>query len=124
MPIRIALFFITTGKTFTKFKVPLRLSEHTCITMAEDKAGNIWFGLDYRGDDINDTSGGVWRYKPSASASLTSGANAFTNFTTKNGLINNSVYLILEDKSGNMWFGTRDLGLCRYDGRTFTHFSE
>jgi ligand-binding sensor domain-containing protein len=31
---------------------------------------------------------------------------------------------VLEDKSGNMWFGTNGAGICRYDGSTFTHFTE
>ncbi len=114
--------FYYDGKTFTNFKVPARLIEHTCNTMMEDKSGNIWFGLDYRGDNISDTSGGVWRYNPSALNTI--GSNAFTNFTSKDGLSNNSVDCIIEDKAGNLWFGTRNIGLCRYDGKTFTHFSE
>lgn len=48
----------------------------------------------------------------------------FKNFTTKNGLINDSVKSILEDKNGNIWFGTRGFGLSRYDGKTFTTFSQ
>ncbi|WP_394351059.1 hypothetical protein [Spirosoma arboris] len=31
---------------------------------------------------------------------------------------------MLEDKSGNFWIGTRNTGLCRYDGKTFISFSE
>ena len=57
---------------------------------------------------------GVWRYD----------GKSFSNFTTKDGLINNSVFSVLEDRSGNLWFGTRNGGLSRYDGKTFTSFSE
>jgi ligand-binding sensor domain-containing protein len=47
-----------------------------------------------------------------------------THFTDKEGLINNVVKSILEDKSGNIWFGTLGGGdLCKYDGKSFTHFS-
>jgi hypothetical protein len=30
---------------------------------------------------------------------------------------------MLEDKAGNIWFGSADAGACRYDGKTFTSFS-
>lgn len=45
-------------------------------------------------------------------------------FTTKDGLINYDVWSILEDRAGNLWVGTRNTGLCRFDGKTFTSFSE
>jgi ligand-binding sensor domain-containing protein len=45
------------------------------------------------------------------------------NYTNKDGLVNNSVMSILEDKQGNLWFGTRGCGLSRFDGKTFVTFS-
>jgi ligand-binding sensor domain-containing protein len=48
----------------------------------------------------------------------------FKNYSTADGLINNSVRSILEDKEGNLWFGTRWFGLSRFDGKTFTTLSE
>ena len=46
------------------------------------------------------------------------------NFTTTDGLANNSVFSILEDSAGHLWFGTRGFGLSRYDGRSLTTYSE
>ena len=66
----------------------------------QDKASNLWFGT---------TGEGVYRYD----------GKSFTNFTMKDGLNSNTVWSILEDKSGNIWFGTAD-GICRYDGKSFT----
>jgi len=66
-----------------------------------DKAGNLWFGT---------SKDGVYRYD----------GKSFTNFTTRDGLCNNDVSSILEDRDGNIWFGTAD-GLCRFNGKTFTH---
>lgn len=31
---------------------------------------------------------------------------------------------ILKDKNNNLWFGTKYLGLSRYDGKSFTTFSQ
>ena len=30
---------------------------------------------------------------------------------------------MLEDKAGDIWFGSADAGASRYDGKTFTKFS-
>ena len=69
----------------------------------EDKKGDLWFGGD-----------GLSRYD----------GKSFTSFTTKDGLINNGIWSILEDNTGNFWVGTRETGLYLYDGKTFTKFSE
>lgn len=44
--------------------------------------------------------------------------NSFEHLSVKDGLSNNSVNCILQDREGFMWFGTND-GLDRYDGYTF-----
>lgn len=70
-------------------------SEYQNITCGiQDKKGNLWFG----------TSGeGVYKYD----------GTLFTQYTTKDGLISNSVYSLLEDTSGKIWLGTSN-GICRY----------
>ncbi|GAB4043699.1 hybrid sensor histidine kinase/response regulator transcription factor [Spirosoma jeollabukense] len=45
--------------------------------------------------------------------------NQFDHLSVKDGLSNNSVNCILQDREGFMWFGTND-GLNKYDGYTFT----
>ncbi|WP_216351018.1 two-component regulator propeller domain-containing protein, partial [Mucilaginibacter polytrichastri] len=42
----------------------------------------------------------------------------FTTITVKEGLPSNTIYSIIKDKSGIMWFGTSN-GLCKYDGTNF-----
>ena len=44
----------------------------------------------------------------------------FKNYTTQNGLINNGVYSMAQDRNGFIWIGT-DLGLTRFDGKSFYH---
>ena len=48
---------------------------------------------------------------------------SFTNFTKAQGLANNDVWNITEDKMGNLWFGTSGGGVSRYDGKSFINFT-
>ncbi len=61
----------------------------------QDKSGNLWFGT---------TGAGVYRFD----------GKLFFNYTTNEGLSNNTVWSILEDSDGNIWFGT-DNGISRFD---------
>src|SRR4026208_591543 len=45
----------------------------------------------------------------------------FENYTSEQGLSQNSCYTIAQDADGFMWFGTQD-GLNRYDGKQFKVF--
>ncbi|HLO79544.1 MAG TPA: two-component regulator propeller domain-containing protein [Chitinophagaceae bacterium] len=47
----------------------------------------------------------------------------FENYTSENGLSQNSCYAMAQDDLGFMWFGTQD-GLNRYDGREFRVYSQ
>jgi ligand-binding sensor domain-containing protein len=67
-----------------------------------DKDGNLWFSI--KGE-------GAYRYD----------GKSFTNFTTKDGLCNNIVVSIIQDKAGNILFGT-NRGICKYDGNKFKPF--
>jgi ligand-binding sensor domain-containing protein len=62
-------------------------------------------------------------YRLSASTAPDAGGEAFTNFTTADGLIDNDVSAIIEDGKGNIIFGTKR-GLCKYDGRSFSPYSD
>ena len=45
----------------------------------------------------------------------------FQQLTVENGLSNNQVFAVIQDRNGFMWFGTND-GLNRYDGYNFKVF--
>ncbi len=53
-------------------------------------------------------------------ASFYSYAQTFTNYTTTEGLINNSVNCLVVDGDDNLWFGTQE-GISKFDGNTWTN---
>jgi len=77
----------------------------TNITLKEDLRHfhAFWFGT---------IGGGVYKYD----------GKTYTNFTTKDGLAGNEIGCIMEDRSGNIWFGTTD-GASKYDGNKFTNYT-
>ncbi|HMD14865.1 MAG TPA: two-component regulator propeller domain-containing protein [Bacteroidota bacterium] len=80
--------------------------------------GNLWFG----------TYGGVYRYDGKSFLYLPlPDADVESQFepSSRSNLLNPySVYCLFEDKAGNVWFGTESRGVCRYDGTSFTWFTE
>jgi ligand-binding sensor domain-containing protein len=99
--------------SFSGFPQPKALLNNSLSSVLKDKSGNIWIASDY-GQIVGDTLGGVWCYKPSSEA----GEKAFTKITAR------EVSFMLEDSTGNIWLGTRNTGLYRYDGKAFTNFCE
>ena len=70
----------------------------------QDRDGNLWFS----------TGGeGIYRFD----------GKSFTNFTSKDGLCDNTTSTIIQDKSGNILIGT-NAGICKYDGKIFNNYFE
>ena len=79
----------------------------TARSVHSDLSGAIWFGI---WPEHN-----VYRYD----------GNEYTRFSTKDGVVNNTIMTIYRDPEGIMWFGSEGAGLLRYDGRgvgDFPHF--
>ena len=73
-------------------------------SVLQDKNGIIWLA----------TWEGIIRFD----------GNLFTNITVKEGLNRFHVCSILEDKTGNLWFGTIDGGVYKYDQNYFTLYTK
>lgn len=105
------------GEHFTWF-AEKGLKGPAVLALFEDKKGNIWFG---------NNGNGLFRYD----------SNSLINFTEEKGLSNPEfqksgkqgpgtlarIYTINEDSAGNLWVGTVDAGVWRYDGHTLTNYT-
>ncbi len=74
---------------------------------------------------MQDKTGKIWFASWNNEGACCYDGKSLTNFEP-NG--DNMVYSMLEDKNGNLWFGTREHGVCRYDGigaqKSYTNFAD
>ncbi len=89
------------GKSFTN--LTSKIGQHKFQDVLEDRRGNSWFAS---------TDSGVYY----------DNGNSIQHFTTTEGLADNRVTSVYEDKVGIIWFGTGN-GLSRYDGKSFRNFT-
>jgi ligand-binding sensor domain-containing protein len=89
------------GKSFTN--ITSKISSPSFWDVLEDRKGNLWLAT---------RDSGVYYYN----------GKSFQHFTTREGLANNFVCDIYEDKAGIIWFGTGG-GVSRYDGKSFRNFT-
>ncbi|TKC08811.1 YceI family protein [Pedobacter frigoris] len=88
------------GKSFTNLTG--KIGPHRFWDVLEDRRGNTWF---------TSTDSGVYYYN----------GKSIQHFTTTEGLADNRVMFVYEDKAGIIWFGTGN-GLSSYDGKSFRSF--
>lgn len=105
------------GKTLTWFKEK-GLAGPAVLGLFEDSKGNLWFG---------NNGAGLFRYD----------GKVLSNFTEEKDLSNPDfrksgksgpgtlarVLAINEDNNGNLWIGTADAGIWRYDGRDLINYT-
>jgi ligand-binding sensor domain-containing protein len=89
------------GKSFTN--LTSKIGSRRFWDVLEDRDGNLWFAS---------TDSGVYNYN----------GKTFKHFTTREGLVNNRVMDIYEDRAGIIWFGTGG-GVSLYEGKSFRNFT-
>lgn len=103
------------GKMFTQFTIKDGLNSNGVYSILEDKSGNIWFG----------TTDGICRYDGENCIRIPINGNFSPSINNNNNYnqwaTKNTVWSMLQDKSGIIWFGTGD-GVYCYDGKIFTRF--
>ena len=109
------------GTQFTSWTTKDGLANDQVWCVLLDKSGGLWFG----------TEGGVSRFEPSTS--LRPGSKTFTSFPLPAADLSGApnvnqsprlINAIIEDKAGNIWFGSNGNGAYKYDGRTLTNISK
>jgi len=105
------------GNSFTFF-TEQGLDKAAVRTLFQDKAGNIWAG---------NNGAGLFKFN----------GKSFINFTDEKGLGNRDFlkklqgkegtlarpWTINEDDTGNLWIGTIDAGVWKFDGTTLTNYT-
>lgn len=92
------------GEFWQTFKIEQGLPNNDILTIFEDAEGVLWFGT---------------RYGLSKLPHL-----ALPYLNTAHGLPAKTVFAIHQDREGNYWFGTYGGGLGKYDGKTWTTYTE
>ncbi|WP_435354946.1 ligand-binding sensor domain-containing protein [Emticicia sp. SJ17W-69] len=100
------------GKTLESFLEKDGVSDNMASSLYEAKNGKIWFGSLGKAGTSGGGLKGITVYD----------GNNFTPIAST-GMRNNQVWTIIEDNIGNIWVGTKEFGLYRYDGTTFTEFT-
>jgi len=80
--------------------LPKEIPTHTRFYgFMRDKAKNIWIG----------TTAGVLKYRD----------GEFKLLTMKNGLVDNNIWKIIQDREGNLWFGSKSNGVSKLNSERF-----
>ena len=137
------------GKTFTKFLDKTAHHFQQVTSLLEGKDGKIWIGVgkgkglcyfdgavisDYLISNFvmymcQDKKGNLWLAHNNWPATKNfilycyDGKTFAEIIEQKSPLNNPAIFGIMEDKAGNIWFGTVE-GVCRYDGKTCSYFTE
>lgn len=105
------------GKSFTWF-TEKGLSGSAVLSIFEDRRGNIWFG---------NNGAGLFRFDGKTLTNVTEEKQLmnyeFKVYGTSNTNTLARIYSINEDNFGNLWIGTVDAGVWKYDGTHLTHYT-
>ena len=128
------------GIRFENFTTKDGLASHLITCISEDREGSLWFGshsgvvsrcdksveeftsLEVQEVMIKDREGNLWFGVRDRGVCKYDG-KGFTNYTKTDGLCSNRIGAILQDSSGNFWFGSFG-GLSKYDGKEFRNFTK
>jgi len=70
----------------------------------KDSKDRVWFATDGRGISVIDNA-------------------QFTNYNSREQILDDRVYSITEDHKGNIWFSTASAGIYKFDGTSFKNYS-
>ncbi len=100
------------GISFKSFTVREGLSDNCIWSILVDRKGDVWVGT-HRGVCLY--QGSTFASFPIPKANVTNPASRFST---------DVAWCIMEDSKGNIWFGTDGVGVCKFDGMLFSHFTQ
>ena len=142
------------GKVLEYFTTDGGLISNRVVSYAEDSSGNIWIAhgdqpgatrydgktftkvsreqglVGFVSTVMTDNDGKIWA--GTSAGAFRSDGKSFKNvnlpkWNGKNAswkIMLDAVMCIVQDKQGNMWFGTDGNGVFKYDGKSYTHFTK
>lgn len=99
--------YVMRKRRFYRIDPANELYKQTILDIYFDRNDNVWIATLQRG---------VAQYNAVA--------RSFNWLGENEGLSNNHVRSIIQDNSGNFWFGTSGGGVCNYFGKQFTHYDK
>ncbi|OYU96570.1 MAG: hypothetical protein CFE21_09305 [Bacteroidetes bacterium B1(2017)] len=104
------------GKLFRQYGMEQGLSSNNIYSLLQDNTGTIWVGTN---KGLNRFDGN--KFERVAIVFSNTSSTSFTNNNTNNTSTENTVWCMMQDKNGTLWFGT-DEGVYCYDGNMFSRF--
>ena len=99
--------YVYSGNQFFRIDEHQELYKQTILDIYFDNQNHVWLAT---------LNKGVVQYHPQE--------KNFSWLTEQEGLSNNHVRSIIQDNSGNFWFGTSGGGVCHYFGKQFTMYDK
>ena len=107
------------GNSFVNYTEKEGLPHEKIYHILQDSKGMIWIATDGGGVSKLD-----FEVQPQPGGIMSSNSyGRIANFTVKEGLSNNIVFYVFEDRCKNLWFSTNS-GVSKYNGNLFTYFTE
>ncbi|MDN5202818.1 two-component regulator propeller domain-containing protein [Fulvivirgaceae bacterium BMA10] len=100
------------GKSFTNFLERDGPFKNAIWSLIIDSKGEFWVGTN---EGVRRFDGKAFTVFPIPKAQVKDTTTAYTHDRIK---------CIMEDRNGTLWFGTDGFGICKYDGKTFTHITK
>jgi ligand-binding sensor domain-containing protein/signal transduction histidine kinase len=130
------------GNSFTHFGVDQGLGNEVVPAVLQDNRGNIWLAttagvakfdgklfshiLPLRQEEVEsllaDTRGNIWIGTGAGSSLNKYDGKSISRYTISQGFASTAINQIIEDRHGNIWFGSRG-GIDKYDGQSLTNYS-